>query len=177
MPLVRTNNQGELAFQQAEVAREKAVDEASRKAAADLYRKAIELKQSNAQAHVGLARVLLELNDYSGALAEIQEARRYRPGYAEASAVELNDRFAKATVFSRKRTRASHLFTRNKETTMRQRRNFVPPSSNFPILSRLFTNSSARLTKSRKNTKKPSPLTKSTCSSRQTATSRPQSDR
>jgi tetratricopeptide (TPR) repeat protein len=108
VPMVRTNDQGELAFQQAEAAREKAVDEASRKAAADLYRKAIQLKQSNAPAHVGLARVLLDLNDYSGALAEIQVARRYRPDYAEASAVEgrihRNSAFAEEAINSFKRS-------------------------------------------------------------------------
>ena len=39
-------------------------------------------------AHLGLARVLLDLNDTDGALAEIEAARRYRPNYPEASAVE-----------------------------------------------------------------------------------------
>src|SRR5204863_830308 len=39
-------------------------------------------------AHVGLARVLLDLNDTDGALAEVEAARRYRAVYPEASAVE-----------------------------------------------------------------------------------------
>jgi tetratricopeptide (TPR) repeat protein len=106
--LVRTNDQGELAFQQAEAAREMATDEASRKSAVDLYRKAVKLKQSNAPAHVGLARVLLDLGDYSGALAEIQEARKYRPAYAEASAVEgrihRNSAFSEEAINSFKRS-------------------------------------------------------------------------
>ena len=38
--------------------------------------------------HVGLARVLLDLNDTNGALAVIEAARRARPNYPEASAVE-----------------------------------------------------------------------------------------
>jgi tetratricopeptide (TPR) repeat protein len=86
--LVRTSDPAELAFQQAEDAREKAHDDAARRNAADLYRKAILLKPTNAAAHLGLARVLLDLNDYKGAQAQIEQARRYRPSYAEASAVE-----------------------------------------------------------------------------------------
>jgi tetratricopeptide (TPR) repeat protein len=86
--LVRTSDPAELAFQQAEDAREKARDDAARRNAADLYRKAISLKPGNAAAHLGLARVLLDSNDYKGAQARIEQARRYRPSYAEASAVE-----------------------------------------------------------------------------------------
>ena len=86
--LVRTNDQAELAFQQAEDAREKARDDEARQRAAELYRAALKLRPANAPAHIGLARVLLDLNQYEPALAEIDAARRARPVYAEASAVE-----------------------------------------------------------------------------------------
>src|SRR5258705_2317847 len=86
--LVRTTDQAELTFQQAEDAREKARDDEARQKAAELYRAALKLRSANAAAHVGLARVLLDLNQYEAALAEIDAARRTRPIYAEASAVE-----------------------------------------------------------------------------------------
>jgi tetratricopeptide (TPR) repeat protein len=86
--LTRTTDDAELTFQQAESAREKAKDDESRRAAAELYRRAIELRPAFPAAHVGLARILLDLNDYKKALAEIDEARRDRPVYPEASAVE-----------------------------------------------------------------------------------------
>jgi cytochrome c-type biogenesis protein CcmH/NrfG len=86
--LTRTTDEAELTFQQAEEAREKAKDDEARRAAAELYRRAIELRSSFAAAHVGLARILLDMNDYKKALGEIDEARRDRPVYPEASAVE-----------------------------------------------------------------------------------------
>jgi len=86
--LVRTTDMAELIFQQAEVGREKAKDDTARQNAADLYRQALKLRPAFPAAHVGLARVLLELNQYQQALTEIEEARRTRPAYAEASAVE-----------------------------------------------------------------------------------------
>ncbi|HEV7377688.1 MAG TPA: tetratricopeptide repeat protein [Pyrinomonadaceae bacterium] len=86
--LTRTTDEAELTFQRAEEAREKAKDDESRRAVAVLYRRAIELRPSYPAAHVGLARILLDLNDYKKALQEIAEARTDRPAYAEASAVE-----------------------------------------------------------------------------------------
>lgn len=86
--LVRSSDQAELVFQQAEEAREKARDDAARQRAAELYRDAIKLRSAYPAAHVGLARVLLELNQYTAALNEIEAARRTRPVYPEASAVE-----------------------------------------------------------------------------------------
>jgi tetratricopeptide (TPR) repeat protein len=86
--LARTTDEAELLFQQAEEARESARDEEARKAAADLYRRALRLRQRFAAAHLGLARVLLELNDYNTALEEINAARAARNVYPEASAVE-----------------------------------------------------------------------------------------
>lgn len=86
--LVRTTDEAELSFQQAEEARDKAKDEASRNDAVELYRKALQLRPAFPAAHVGLARVLLDMNDSKPALAEIAAARRTRSIYPEASAVE-----------------------------------------------------------------------------------------
>jgi tetratricopeptide (TPR) repeat protein len=86
--LVRTTDAAELLFQQAEDAREKARDDAARQQAADLYRETLKARASFSAARVGLARVLLDLNQYQQALAEIEAARRARPVYPEASAVE-----------------------------------------------------------------------------------------
>ena len=86
--LARTTDPAELAFQQAEDAREKARDDESRQSAAELYRKTLKLRSAYPAARVGLARVLLDLNQYQAALNEIEASRRARPVYAEASAVE-----------------------------------------------------------------------------------------
>ena len=86
--LIRTTDEAELAFQQAEAARETARDDEARQQAAELYRRTLKLRTAFPAAHVGLARVLMDLNDTNGALAEIESARRYRAVYAEASAVE-----------------------------------------------------------------------------------------
>jgi tetratricopeptide (TPR) repeat protein len=86
--LTRTTDEAELLFQQAESAREKAKDDDARRAAAELYRRALERRPRFPEANVGLARVLLDSNEYKPALAEIEKARRARPAYAEASAVE-----------------------------------------------------------------------------------------
>ena len=86
--LISTTDEAELAFQQAETAREAARDDEARQQAADLYRRTLKLRTAFPAAHVGLARVLLDLNDTNGALAEIELARRNRAAYAEASAVE-----------------------------------------------------------------------------------------
>jgi tetratricopeptide (TPR) repeat protein len=82
--LVATTDPAELKFQEAETAREKG----SLQNAADLYREAIKLRPAFPAAQVGLARVLMSLNDFKEAHAAIDEARRTRPAYAEASAVE-----------------------------------------------------------------------------------------
>jgi len=86
--LSRTTDQAELTFQKAEEARETAKDDASRQAAVDLYRQALKLRPAYPAAHVGLARVLSDMNDTNGALAEIEKARATKPNYPEASAVE-----------------------------------------------------------------------------------------
>src|SRR5258708_18303553 len=86
--LARTNDEAELTFQQAEIARETAKDDESRQKSADLYRHALQVRPAFPSAHVGLARVSMDLNDSNGALAEIENARRDRPVYPEASAAE-----------------------------------------------------------------------------------------
>ena len=86
--MVRTTDQAELTFQQAETARETARDDAARQQSVDLYRQTLKVRPAFPAAHVGLARVLLDLNDTNGALAEIEKARRDRAIYPEASAVE-----------------------------------------------------------------------------------------
>jgi len=86
--LARTSDEAELTFQQAETAREIARDDEARQKSADLYRRALRLRSAFPAAHVGLARVLLDLNDSNGALAEIEGARRDKPVFPEASATE-----------------------------------------------------------------------------------------
>ena len=86
--LAGTSDPAVLMFQQAEKAREEARDDATRESAAQLYREALKNPPPNAAAHVGLARLLLDLNKFKEAHAEIDAARRVRRAYAEASAVE-----------------------------------------------------------------------------------------
>ncbi len=86
--LAPTTDEAELLFQQAEAAREKARDDEARRAAVSLYQQTLEKRPRLAAARVGLARLLLELNDYDAALDEIDKARSVRPSYPEASAVE-----------------------------------------------------------------------------------------
>lgn len=87
--LTRTTDEAEILFQQAEDAREGIVGaDGVRGDAVALYRRALELRPRFPAAHVGLARALLSLDEHDAALEQIQEARRDRPVYAEASAVE-----------------------------------------------------------------------------------------
>jgi tetratricopeptide (TPR) repeat protein len=81
--LVKTADEGELIFQQAEkmatIDREKAVA---------LYEKAAKLRPKHAETYVNLARVLADQGNYDEALEAIKRARRVRPVFPEASAVE-----------------------------------------------------------------------------------------
>jgi len=86
--LIPTTDQAELLFQKAETAREQARDDAARQNAADTYREAIKLRPAFPAAHVGLARALFDLNQFKEAHAEVEAARRTKPSYPEASAVE-----------------------------------------------------------------------------------------
>ncbi|MDT5296247.1 MAG: protein O-GlcNAc transferase [Acidobacteriota bacterium] len=82
--LTKTDDQAELLFQQAEEAREKG----NAQQAVELYRQALTLRPRFASAHLGLARALEAQEQFDAALEEIQAARRDRPVYPEASAVE-----------------------------------------------------------------------------------------
>lgn len=82
--LTKTTDEAELAFQQAEAAREKG----NNAEAVESYRRALKLRPRYAAAHLGLARALESQEDMDAALEEIAAARRDRPNYAEASAVE-----------------------------------------------------------------------------------------
>ncbi|HEX3559135.1 MAG TPA: carboxypeptidase regulatory-like domain-containing protein [Pyrinomonadaceae bacterium] len=82
--LTKTNDGAELAFQQAEDAR----DKGNAQQAVELYRQALKLRPHFAAAHLGLARALESGEDFDGALEEVRAARSERPVYAEASAVE-----------------------------------------------------------------------------------------
>jgi tetratricopeptide (TPR) repeat protein len=81
--LIKTSNQAELAFQEAENAAG-----TDRVKAIQGYEKAIKLQPGFSEAYLGLARVLSTAGDTSGALEAIRNARRYRRIYPEASAVE-----------------------------------------------------------------------------------------
>jgi tetratricopeptide (TPR) repeat protein len=81
--LVKTTDEAELAFQEGE--RQSFQD---REKAVAAYRKAIELRPNYPDAYVSLARALVEMLDTDGALEAIKAARKYRPGFAEATAVE-----------------------------------------------------------------------------------------
>lgn len=81
--LVRTTDEAELAFQEAE--RLTTVD---REKAAAAYERAIELRPNYPEAYIGLARVLSDAGDLDGAKKAVNNARRLRPGIAEASAIE-----------------------------------------------------------------------------------------
>ncbi|MEQ1646857.1 MAG: tetratricopeptide repeat protein, partial [Pyrinomonadaceae bacterium] len=80
--LVKTTDEAELAFQEAE-----RLAFTDREKAAEAYRRAVELRPSYADAYLGLARVLTETGDVEEAEAAIASARKHRPGFAEATAV------------------------------------------------------------------------------------------
>lgn len=81
--LAATTDKAELAFQEAE-----RLTTSDREKAVAAYRAAIAARPKYAEAHLGLARVLLAMSNFDGALAAVKEARKARPAYAEASAVE-----------------------------------------------------------------------------------------
>src|SRR5215213_4049134 len=72
--LLPTTDAAELKFQEAEAAREKARDDASQEKAVDLYREAIKLRPAFPAAQVGLARLLMSLNQFKEAHAAIETA-------------------------------------------------------------------------------------------------------
>jgi tetratricopeptide (TPR) repeat protein len=82
--LTQTTDEAELLFQQAEESREKG----NNAAAVEQYRQALKSRPRFAAAHLGLARALESQGDTDGALEELKAARRDRPVYPEAWAVE-----------------------------------------------------------------------------------------
>jgi Flp pilus assembly protein TadD len=83
VPLVKTTDEAELTFQEAEKA--STID---RQQAIGLYQKAISLRPKYPEALVAMARVMSDAGDGEGALKAIANARKARPVYPEASAVE-----------------------------------------------------------------------------------------
>jgi tetratricopeptide (TPR) repeat protein len=81
--LTKVSDEAEIAFQEAEVQMTR-----DRTKAIEFYRKAISVRPLYAQAHLALARALSGAGDYESALKAAAAARKARPGYAEASAVE-----------------------------------------------------------------------------------------
>ncbi len=79
--LVKTTDEAELAFQQAEA-------QSDKDKAVELYKKALKLRLKYPEAALGMARALLDSGDTAGALKAISAARKARLAYAEASAVE-----------------------------------------------------------------------------------------
>lgn len=82
--LTATTDEAELAFQQAEEAREKG----NNAAAVESYRQALKLRPRFAAAHLGLARALESQGSTDDALEELKAARADRPVYPESWAVE-----------------------------------------------------------------------------------------
>jgi tetratricopeptide (TPR) repeat protein len=82
--LTKTEDEAELAFQQAEEAREKG----NNAAAVESYRQALKLRPRFAAAHLGLARALEAQGNADAALEELKAARADRPVYPESWAVE-----------------------------------------------------------------------------------------
>lgn len=81
--LVKTTDEAELAFQEAE-----RLTSTDREKAADAYRKAVKARPNYPEAYLSLARVLSDSGDQDEAAKAISAARKLRPGYAEASAVD-----------------------------------------------------------------------------------------
>ncbi len=84
--LTPTTDAAELAFQQAEIAREQGG--AGLPTAIEAYKRALTLRPRFPAARVGFARALSDAGDYEAALEQIESARAARPIYPEASAVE-----------------------------------------------------------------------------------------
>ena len=81
--LAKTTDEAEIAFQQAE-----SYAATDREKAVEMYKKAIALRPKYMDAQLGLARALSASGDNDAALKAVMEARKWRPGYAESSAIE-----------------------------------------------------------------------------------------
>jgi tetratricopeptide (TPR) repeat protein len=83
IPLVKTDDKAELAYQEAE-----RLSSSDRDKAAGAYRRAIAARPGYTRAYIGLARVLSEAGDTDRAMAAIRDLRRTSPRNPEASAIE-----------------------------------------------------------------------------------------
>jgi tetratricopeptide (TPR) repeat protein len=83
VPLVRTTDEAELAFQQAE-----SLTSSDRQKAIAAFEKAVTLRPRYPEAILGLARALSDSGDFDRALKAIRDLKKIKPRYAEASAVE-----------------------------------------------------------------------------------------
>jgi len=83
IPLARTTDEAELAYQQAE-----ALATTNREKAAEAYRKAMHLRPQFLEAHIGLARLYSEAGDSEKSEAALKAARRLKPASPEASVIE-----------------------------------------------------------------------------------------
>lgn len=83
VPLAKTADEAELAYQQAE----KMMSEDKAKAV-ELYQKAVKLRPKYAEAYLGLARAFSESGKLKEAHSAVNNARKIRPVYPELSAVE-----------------------------------------------------------------------------------------
>lgn len=81
--LVKTTDEAELTFQEAEK-----MSTIDRQKSIELYQKVIKLRPKYAEAYVAMARVMSDAGDYENARGAIANARKLRPIYPEASAVE-----------------------------------------------------------------------------------------
>lgn len=81
--LVRTKDNAEIAFQEAEK-----MMKIDRRKAIELYKQAASLRPNYAEAYLEMARAMSDASDYDGALKAIVNARKARPIFPEASAVE-----------------------------------------------------------------------------------------
>lgn len=83
IPLTKTTDEAELAYQQAE-----ASATTDREKSADAYNRAIRLRPRFAEAYIGLARLYSEARDREMAENAIKAARKLRRRFAEISAIE-----------------------------------------------------------------------------------------
>lgn len=81
--LTKTTDKAELAFQEAE--RKLKID---RREAIDAYKKTLEIKPAYPDVLIALARALIAIGEFTEAEDAIAKARKLRPSFAEASAVE-----------------------------------------------------------------------------------------
>ncbi|MBP7377619.1 MAG: tetratricopeptide repeat protein [Pyrinomonadaceae bacterium] len=83
VPLVKTDDEAELTFQEAE-----RLGQLDREKAVAAYKKAVKLRPAYPEAFLAMARTQADMGDLEDALKSLAAARKLRPGYAEASAVE-----------------------------------------------------------------------------------------